>query len=88
MKSPPTPAPASVALYNLNYWQFGDYLGLGAGAHGKLSFHDRILRQQKYRRPEDYMDRLLRPAQVGAQATEADATIQSCHRVAAGVAAR
>jgi putative oxygen-independent coproporphyrinogen III oxidase len=48
-------------LHNRNYWEFGDYLGLGAGAHGKLSFHDRILRQQKYRKPEDYMSRLLSP---------------------------
>ena len=56
--------------HNLNYWQFGDYLGLGAGAHGKLSFHDRVLRQQKFRHPDDYMACLLegkRPAgQVGA----------------------
>ncbi len=45
--------------HNMNYWQFGDYLGLGAGAHGKLSFHDRIVRQQKFRKPEDYMNLLL-----------------------------
>jgi putative oxygen-independent coproporphyrinogen III oxidase len=53
-------------LHNMNYWQFGDYLGLGAGAHGKLSFHDRIIRQQKYRKPDDYMNRLLRPTIPGA----------------------
>jgi putative oxygen-independent coproporphyrinogen III oxidase len=51
--------PGKSCIHNLNYWQFGDYLGLGAGAHGKLSFHDRIIRQQKYRKPEDYMNRLL-----------------------------
>jgi putative oxygen-independent coproporphyrinogen III oxidase len=60
--------PGQRCAHNLNYWQFGDYLGLGAGAHGKLSFHDRILRQQKYRKPEDYMDRLLRPGAVDAAA--------------------
>ncbi len=48
--------------HNMNYWQFGDYLGLGAGAHGKLSFHDRIVRQQKFRKPDDYMNRLLGPS--------------------------
>src|SRR3546814_17824866 len=32
--------------HNLNYWEFGDYLGIGPGAHGKLSFHDKIVRQE------------------------------------------
>jgi oxygen-independent coproporphyrinogen-3 oxidase len=41
--------------HNLNYWQFGDYLGLGAGAHGKLSYHDRIVREVRPRHPRDYM---------------------------------
>jgi putative oxygen-independent coproporphyrinogen III oxidase len=45
--------------HNLNYWGFGDYLGIGAGAHGKLSFHDRILRQARYRHPRRYMDAAL-----------------------------
>jgi putative oxygen-independent coproporphyrinogen III oxidase len=44
------------ARHNLNYWQFGDYLGLGAGAHSKLSFHDRIVRHVRYRHPRRYMD--------------------------------
>jgi oxygen-independent coproporphyrinogen-3 oxidase len=42
--------------HNLNYWQFGDYLGIGAGAHGKLSFPHRVLRQVRYRQPASYMD--------------------------------
>ncbi len=42
--------------HNVNYWQFGDYLGLGAGAHGKLSFAHRVLRQVRYRDPARYMD--------------------------------
>jgi len=45
--------------HNLNYWQFGDYLGIGAGAHGKLSFHDRIVREARLRHPRAYMDAAL-----------------------------
>ena len=42
--------------HNLNYWQFGDYLGIGAGAHGKLSFPHRVLRQVRFRQPASYLD--------------------------------
>ena len=45
--------------HNVNYWQFGDYLGLGAGAHGKLSFAHRVTRQVRWREPNMYMDRTL-----------------------------
>jgi oxygen-independent coproporphyrinogen-3 oxidase len=41
--------------HNLNYWQFGDYLGIGAGAHSKLSFAHRVLRQVRLRDPARYM---------------------------------
>ncbi|HAN68483.1 MAG TPA: YggW family oxidoreductase [Halieaceae bacterium] len=42
--------------HNLNYWQFGDYLGIGAGAHGKVSFPDgRIMRYAKRRQPDAYL---------------------------------
>jgi putative oxygen-independent coproporphyrinogen III oxidase len=41
--------------HNLNYWQFGDYIGIGAGAHGKLSFAHRIARTHKKRDPSSYM---------------------------------
>ncbi len=44
--------------HNLNYWQFGDYLGIGAGAHGKLSFARRIVRQSRVRQPARYMTAL------------------------------
>jgi len=44
------------ARHNLNYWTFGDYLGIGAGAHGKLSFHDRITRQARFRHPRRYVE--------------------------------
>jgi len=45
--------------HNLNYWQFGDYLGLGAGAHSKLSFAHRIVRQVRLRQPDLYMNHAL-----------------------------
>jgi oxygen-independent coproporphyrinogen-3 oxidase len=45
--------------HNLNYWQFGDYLGIGAGAHSKLSFHDRIIRQMRTKHPQQYMDAVV-----------------------------
>lgn len=45
--------------HNLNYWQFGDYLGLGAGAHSKLSFAHRVVRQVRYRDPKTYMAQAL-----------------------------
>ncbi len=41
--------------HNLNYWSFGDYLGIGAGAHGKLTMHDRVLRQMRWKQPAQYM---------------------------------
>jgi oxygen-independent coproporphyrinogen-3 oxidase len=44
------------ARHNLNYWTFGDYLGIGAGAHSKLSFPHRVLRQARYKQPASYMD--------------------------------
>ncbi len=63
--------------HNVNYWEFGDYLGIGPGAHGKLSFHDRIVRQAKVRNPESWMkqavlrdgshlaeDRVVEPAEL------------------------
>ena len=43
--------------HNLNYWRFGDYLGIGAGAHSKLSFADRIVRQIRFKQPRQYMER-------------------------------
>jgi putative oxygen-independent coproporphyrinogen III oxidase len=45
--------------HNLNYWSFGDYLGIGAGAHSKLSFPDRVVRQARYRQPREFMTRAL-----------------------------
>ena len=51
--------PEHRCLHNLNYWGFGDYLGIGAGAHGKLSFPHRVVRQTRWREPGTYMDKAL-----------------------------
>ena len=48
--------PKHAARHNLNYWQFGDYLGIGAGAHSKLSFPHRIVRQMRYKNPQAYLE--------------------------------
>lgn len=48
--------PHKQARHNLNYWLFGDYFGIGAGAHGKLTTNSGIKRTQKYRQPKDYQD--------------------------------
>ncbi|MGH8750902.1 MAG: radical SAM family heme chaperone HemW [Burkholderiales bacterium] len=41
--------------HNLNYWRFGDYLGIGAGAHSKISFPEKIIRQMRYKQPQEYL---------------------------------
>jgi putative oxygen-independent coproporphyrinogen III oxidase len=61
--------PGHRCRHNLNYWEFGDYLGIGAGAHGKLSFPHRVLRQIRYRDPTRYMTQALAGNAV-AQADE------------------
>jgi oxygen-independent coproporphyrinogen-3 oxidase len=52
--------PGRRCRHNLNYWEFGDYAGLGAGAHGKLSLADRVTRHERPKAPREYM------AQAGA----------------------
>ncbi len=47
------------AQHNLNYWQFGDYLGIGAGAHSKISSPERIVRQVRWRDPATYMAKAM-----------------------------
>jgi putative oxygen-independent coproporphyrinogen III oxidase len=51
--------PGREARHNLNYWQFGDYLGVGAGAHSKLSFPHRVIRQARYKMPATYMQQAM-----------------------------
>jgi putative oxygen-independent coproporphyrinogen III oxidase len=48
--------PGHRARHNLNYWEFGDYLGIGAGAHSKLSFPHRVLRQARYKQPGSFIE--------------------------------
>ena len=49
--------PGRRCRHNLNYWEFGDYLGIGAGAHGKVSFPDRITRHERVKQPRDYLEK-------------------------------
>jgi len=51
--------PGHRCWHNLNYWKFGDYLGIGAGAHSKLSFAHRVVRQVRFRDPKLYMEKAL-----------------------------
>lgn len=48
--------PGQTCQHNLNYWRFGDYIGIGAGAHGKFTHRDQIIRYSKYRHPKRYLD--------------------------------
>ena len=50
--------PKRRAKHNLNYWKFGDYLGIGAGAHSKLSFPDKVIRQARHKQPQAYMQQV------------------------------
>ena len=68
--------PGHRCAHNLNYWQFGDYLGIGAGAHGKLSFPHRIVRQVRWREPERYMGEALAGQRGVATSTKSRA--RSC----------
>ena len=50
--------PGRECRHNLNYWRFGDYLGIGAGAHSKLSFPDRVTRSARWKQPKQYLARV------------------------------
>ena len=50
--------PGCQCRHNTNYWRFGDYLGIGAGAHSKISFRDRIVRQMRYKQPREYLQKV------------------------------
>jgi oxygen-independent coproporphyrinogen-3 oxidase len=62
------------ARHNLNYWGFGDYLGIGAGAHSKISFPHRVLRQARYKQPASFMEAAKRgnPVQEEHEIARAD----------------
>jgi oxygen-independent coproporphyrinogen-3 oxidase len=63
--------PGHRCRHNLNYWEFGDYAGIGAGAHGKLSFADRVTRHERAKQPREYLgatgdvvERLIGPGEL------------------------
>jgi len=66
--------PGRKCRHNLNYWQFGDYLGIGAGAHSKLSFADRIVRQVRHKQPKQYLEQVAAgaPLQENTEVRRAD----------------
>jgi oxygen-independent coproporphyrinogen-3 oxidase len=66
--------PGKRAKHNLNYWQFGDYLGIGAGAHSKISFPHRVLRQARYKQPASFIEAAKRgnPVQEEHEIARAD----------------
>jgi putative oxygen-independent coproporphyrinogen III oxidase len=61
--------PGRRSQHNLNYWQFGDYLGIGAGAHGKITLpaEDAILRRWKLKHPQAYLDAAASSARIGSE---------------------
>ena len=61
--------PGFACRHNLNYWKFGDYLGIGAGAHSKLSFPDRIVREVRWKQPRQYLAKVGDGAPVMEQST-------------------
>ncbi len=52
--------PGHECRHNVNYWRFGDYLGIGAGAHSKLSFGERVVRQVRHKQPQHYIEEVER----------------------------
>ncbi|MBK8402099.1 MAG: oxygen-independent coproporphyrinogen III oxidase-like protein [Propionivibrio sp.] len=64
--------------HNLNYWHFGDYLGIGAGAHGKLTLHDRVIRQMRWKQPKRYMTEAAEsnPVQEESSVDSADLPVE------------
>jgi oxygen-independent coproporphyrinogen-3 oxidase len=70
--------PGFECRHNLNYWRFGDYLGIGTGAHGKLTDVDGITRRWKLKHPEDYLSKAGMPTVIGGEQrlTRADAVAE------------
>lgn len=59
--------PGRHCRHNVNYWTFGDYLGIGAGAHGKLTLHDQVLRQMRWKQPKQYLQKVAESRQVAEE---------------------
>ncbi len=60
-------SPSKQSKHNLNYWEFGDYLGVGAGAHSKISDSEGVIRFAKYKQPKHYMDKVMTHSGIQAQ---------------------
>lgn len=67
--------------HNLNYWQFGDYLGIGAGAHSKISFQNRIVRQMRYKQPKQYLAKISGKEKGVIDIVQAEHEVQAKDRV-------
>lgn len=59
--------PGRAARHNLNYWTFGDYVGIGAGAHAKISLPDAVVRSQRFRLPASYLENAARGRFVASE---------------------
>lgn len=55
--------------HNINYWRFGDYFGIGAGAHGKISYHDHVIRTAKQRMPDSYLQASDRASRLAVESS-------------------
>jgi coproporphyrinogen III oxidase-like Fe-S oxidoreductase len=66
--------PGFRSRHNLNYWNFGDYLGIGAGAHAKITSLERVRREMRLRQPQAYMSAVLggKPMREAHEVSEAD----------------
>ena len=67
--------PGRQSKHNLNYWRFGDYIGIGAGAHGKISYPDRITREARYKQPNAFMERAMQEDAIQEHHTVAAAEL-------------
>jgi oxygen-independent coproporphyrinogen-3 oxidase len=61
--------PGHECRHNVNYWRFGDYLGIGAGAHSKLSFQQRVVRQVRHKQPQQYIEEAERGSPLAEDRT-------------------
>ncbi len=66
--------------HNKNYWLFGDYLGIGAGAHSKISFKNRIIRQMRFKQPKAYLEKALNSSIAAAPVIQTQLELKQTDR--------